>query len=212
MDLVITNNKDITNVLYNYIDVKNIIVENNIQNVEATIMSKNMDCIDKIIIDITRCGEKENILKIVSKIKVIYNIKIIIVALGYKVGDKLLSDLFNLGIYDFIISEDKSFQDEEIRKALKGNNYIDALKYKIKDEKLQKKNKINKLKEKSIKKVAKEVSNKKMTSFSFGDLILNCIGSIGYIVLTILVSIGATAIFNANIRAILLDILKGGVK
>ena len=87
----------------------------------------------------------EEIIKSIARIKVIYDIQIVIIAIGFKVGNELLSNLFELGIYDFIISEDKSFQDEEFRKAMKGNNYIDSVKFKIEDKtKKVKKTKIKK--------------------------------------------------------------------
>ena len=85
-----------------------------------------MELFDKIIININIFkNTNEEILKSIARIKVIYDVQIVVIAIEFKLGNELLSNLFELEIYDFIISEDKSFQDEEFRKAITGNNYID---------------------------------------------------------------------------------------
>ena len=40
--------------------------------------------------------------------------------------------------------------------------------------------------------------------------LINFLQVIGYIVITILVSVGATALLNSNIRQMIIDILRGG--
>lgn len=218
MILVITNNDDIVKITSKYLDIKKCIVEN-VEDINTYIdkdlMSKKMELFDKIIIDINSLkNTNEEILKSIARIKVIYDIQIVIIAIGFKVGNELLSNLFELGIYDFIISEDKSFQDEEIRKAMKGNNYIDSVKFKIEDKtKKVKKTKIKKRIIKDNRKKLRQVSKQKILAcFSFvKNIIVNILKIIGYVALMFFVSVGATALINANIREILIQIIRGGI-
>lgn len=218
MILVITNNDDIVKITSKYLDIKKCIVEN-VEDINTYIdkdlMSKKMELFDKIIIDINSLkNTNEEILKSIARIKVIYDIQIVIIAIGFKVGNELLSNLFELGIYDFIISEDKSFQDEEFRKAMTGNNYIDSIKFRIQDRtKKVKKNKVKKKIIKDNKKKLRQVSKQKILAcFSFiKNIIFDIIKVLGYVVLMFFVSVGATALINANIREILIQIIRGGI-
>ena len=218
MILIITNNDNIVKMTSKYIDIKKCIVEN-VEDINTYIdkdlMSKKMELFDKIIIDINSLkNTNEEILKSIARIKVIYDIQIVIIAIGFKVGNELLSNLFELGIYDFIISEDKSFQDEEFRKAMTGNNYIDSIKFRIQDKtKKIKKTKIKKRIIKDNKKKLIQVSKQKILAcFSFiKNIIFEIIKVIGYVSLMFLVSVGATALINANIREILIQIIRGGI-
>lgn len=218
MILVITNNDDIVKIISKYLDIKKCIVEN-VEDINTYIdkdlMSKKMELFDKIIIDINSLkNTNEEILKSIARIKVIYDIQIVIIAIGFKVGNELLSNLFELGIYDFIISEDKSFQDEEFRKAMKGNNYIDSVKFKIEDKtKKVKKTKIKKRIIKDNRKKLRQVSKQKILAcFSFvKNIIFEIIKVLGNVALMFLVSVGATALINANIREILTQIIRGGI-
>ena len=218
MILVITNNDNIVKITSKYLDIKKCIVENveDINTyVDRDLMSKKMELFDKIIIDINSLkNNNEEIIKSIARIKVIYDIQIVIIAIGFKVGNELLSNLFELGIYDFIISEDKAFQDEEFRKAMKGNNYIDSVKFKIQDKtKKVKKNKIKKRIIKDNRKKLRQVSKQKILAcFSFvKNIIVNILKIIGYVALMFFVSVGATALINANIREILIQIIRGGI-
>ena len=218
MILVITNNDNIVKITSKYLDIKKCIVENveDINTyVDKELMSKKMELFDKIIIDINSLkNNNEEIIKSIARIKVIYDIQIVIIAIGFKVGNELLSNLFELGIYDFIISEDKAFQDEEFRKAMKGNNYIDSVKFKIQDKtKKVKKNKIKKRIIKDNRKKLRQVSKQKILAcFSFvKNIIVNILKIIGYVALMFFVSVGATALINANIREILIQIIRGGI-
>lgn len=222
MVLVVTNNNDIENMILQYIQKNNIVLENNIidinEYVDKELMSKKVELIDKVIIDINSfTNNKEEILKAIARIKIIYDIQIIIIAIGYKVGSEILSNLFELGIYDFIISNDKAFQDEEFRKALKGNNYIDSIKFKVEDKGKKKvksiKSKIKKVERKKNKRNLRQISKQKiLVCLSFmKNLIVEVIKIIGYILLMFLMSVGATALINSNIREILIEILKGGI-
>lgn len=218
MILVITNNDNIVKITSKYLDIKKCIVENvediNIY-VDKDLMSKKMELFDKIIIDLNSFkNTNDEIIKSIARIKVIYNIQIVIIAIGFKVGNELLSNLFELGIYDFIISEDKSFQDEEFRKAITGNNYIDSVKFKIQDKTRKvKKNRIKKGIIKDNKKKLRQVSKQKILAcFSFvKNIIFEIIKVLGYVALMFLVSVGATALINSNIREILIQIIRGGI-
>lgn len=210
MILIISNNNKIIKTIYKYIDIKKCLVESEVVDInkyiDEELMSKNIDFIDKIIIDINSLNNNSNeIINAIQRIKVIYDIQIIIIAIGYKVGNEMLSQIFNLGVYDFIISADKSYQDEEFRNAIKGNNYIDSIKFKVENN-IKKKVKIKNKKVKQVNKL------KILTCFTFiKNIILFIFKTLGYLILMFLLSIGATSLINSNIRQILIDILKGGI-
>lgn len=137
MTLIITNNQNTRNIVCKYINIKECIIENFYHKftdyIYKEFMNKNLEHFEKIVIDITDFKDtKEEILKSITRIKVIYDIQIIIIAFKYRIENELLSDLFDIGIYDFIISEDKEEQNEEWIRVLNKNNYIDAVKFKIK--------------------------------------------------------------------------------
>ena len=216
MTLVITNNKETKNIICKYINNKDFFIEylenSFIEYINKEFINKNLEQIKRIIIDISNFKDgKEEILKAITKIRIIYDIQIIIVALNYKVGDELLSNLFDIGIYDFVISSDKEIQREEWIKALNENNYIDAVKFKKNiDTVKKKKKKVSKIKLK--KKLREKQDSKKILDcfFMLKNKLINFLEVIGYIVITILVSVGATALLNSNIRQMIIDILKGG--
>ena len=110
MTLIITNNQNTRDIVCKYINIKECIIENCYHKftdyIDKEFMNKNLEHFEKIVIDITKFKDtKEEILKSITRIKVIYDIQIIIIALKYKIGNELLSNLFDIGIYDFIISE-----------------------------------------------------------------------------------------------------------
>lgn len=218
MTLIITNNQNTKGMVCKYIKIKECVIEN-IENsfneyIDKNFMNKNLEQFDKIIVDITGFKDtEEEILKAITRIKIIYDIQIIIIALNYKIGNELLSNLFNIGIYDFIISEDEEKQNKEWVKSLNRNNYVDAVKFKIntndKKKKIKKISK-NKLK-KSLKENDKQVS-KKILAF-FWMLKTKCsdvLTFIWYALITILISVGATALLNSNIRQLIIEIIQGG--
>lgn len=218
MTLIITNNQNTKGMVCKYINIKECVIEN-IENsfneyIDKNFMNKNLEQFDKIIVDITGFKDtEEEILKAITRIKIIYDIQIIIIALNYKIGNELLSNLFNIGIYDFIISEDGENQNEEWVKSLNRNNYIDAVKFKIntndKRKKIKKVSK-NKLK-KNLKENDEQVSKKILTFFLM--LKTKCSDVLTYIwyaLLTILISVGATALLNSNIRQLIIEIIQGG--
>lgn len=217
MNLVITNNRDIVKIITKYFDIKKCVLEEHIEDismyVDKDLMSKKMELFDKIIIDINSLkNNNQEIIKAISRIKVIYNMQIIIIALGYKVGNELLSEFFKIGIYDFVISEDKVFQDEEFRKVIKGNNYIDSLKFKLENSNKKKQKKIRLNIARKDKNKLKQVSNEKILAcFSIiKTTTFQMFKGIGYVLIMFFISVGATALFNSNIREILIQIIKGG--
>ena len=218
MTLIITNNQNTKGMVCKYINIKECVIEN-IENsfneyIDKNFMNKNLEQFDKIIVDITGFKDtEEEILKAITRIKIIYGIQIIIIALNYKIGNELLSNLFNIGIYDFVISEDEEKQNEEWVKSLNRNNYVDAVKFKINTN--DKKKKIKKISKNKLKKNLKENDeqvSKKILAF-FLMLKTKCsdvLTFIWYALLTILISVGATALLNSNIRQLIIEIIQGG--
>ena len=95
-------------------------------------------------IDIASTKETENeIVQAVVAIKSMYNIKIIIVALGFQEGNSLLAKLFNEGIYNFVNASTYFEQKEQFRNCLsnEGCQYKDAVRFRQKLEE-GKKNKV----------------------------------------------------------------------
>lgn len=93
---------------------------------------KNLNNFKYIIIDINTTSEKEDdIVKTIVTIKSMYNIRIIIMALGYKEGNSLLSKLFNEGIYNFVVGKDYQTQKEELKASIigDGRQYKDAIRF-----------------------------------------------------------------------------------
>jgi len=80
---------------------------------------RNLNNFKYIIIDVTSTKEsEEEIIKTIVAIKSMYNIRIIIMALGYKESNTLLSKLFLEGIYNFIIGSIYQTQKEEFKSCL----------------------------------------------------------------------------------------------
>ncbi len=92
----------------------------------------------------------DEILDFFLKFRQLYDAKIIIVAIGKKVGDLILSKLVSDGIFNFITSEDDFLQKEEIKTCILGNNgYKDCVKFKIQEptKEIEKPNKLDKIKD-----------------------------------------------------------------
>ena len=99
---------------------------------------------NQIIIDINTTNETpEEIIDAIVTIKSMYNIRIIVMALGYEEGDKLLAQLFNEGIYNFVTAKTYLEQKEQFRNCIVGEGcqYKDAIRYRQKIE-TGKKNKV----------------------------------------------------------------------
>jgi hypothetical protein len=68
---------------------------------------KNLNNFTHIVVDISGFKDSEkDILDSIVAIKSMYNIRIIIVAIGYSYGNSLLGKLFGEGIYNFVTSID----------------------------------------------------------------------------------------------------------
>lgn len=106
---------------------------------------RNLNNFKYAIIDITTTKEnEEDIVKTIVTIKSMYNIKIIILALGYKQGNTLLAKLFNEGIYNFVIGKDYGTQKDELKDSLTGDGkqYKDAIRFRNQVLDTDKKNKV----------------------------------------------------------------------
>ena len=218
MTLIVTNNKNTKDMVCKYINIKECIIENIEKSFNEYInndfINKNIKQFSRIIIDITNFIDlEEDILKSITKIKIIYDIQIIIIALNYKVGNELLSNLFDIGVYDFIISQDKEIQNEEWVKALSKNNYIDSIKFKIiKDDKKKKIKKISKSKlKRNLKEDDKQGRKNILSCFlKLKSKLSELFTIIWYVIITILVSVGATALLNSSIRQLIIEVIRGG--
>lgn len=205
MVILLSNEKNIYDLVTKYVKEQDVIYDNVIDlevYISNNILNKGLDNIESIIIDINSISDtEEKTINAISRISTIFNMKIIIIALGRRIGDSILSSLFDLGIYDFITSLDEKLQDEEFRKALKGNSYIDSIKFKINND------------NKNIKKRKTKVEKNPFSTFIFFimSLISKVTETIGYILLTILVSTGTTVLINKDLRNLLIEILKGGI-
>ena len=93
---------------------------------------KSLSNYKAIIIDINSTKEKEDdIVKAVVAIKSMYNVRVIVLALGYKEGNSLLARLFNEGIYNFVNGKDYETQVQQFKQCLlnEGNFYKDAIRF-----------------------------------------------------------------------------------
>ena len=93
---------------------------------------KSLSSYNTIIIDINSTKEKEDdIINAIVAIKTMYEIKIIILALGYKEGNSLLAKLFNEGIYNFVNGTDYETQKMQFKQCFNknGNNYKDSIRF-----------------------------------------------------------------------------------
>ena len=97
---------------------------------------RNLNSIDYLIIDLKSIENLTTEDEIISKITLIrkmYNLRIIILAEGYKYGNILLGKIFNLGIYNIITEVEKSKLNEQLEKTLseEGMSFGNSIKYKI---------------------------------------------------------------------------------
>lgn len=109
-------------------------IMNGITNIKrfAICEMRNLNNYSNIIIDLTGLSDtEEDVIKAVLALKLMYNIRITIIAIGYEHGNGLLSKLFNEGIYNFVISKDKREQEKELYECIigKGKQYKDSIKF-----------------------------------------------------------------------------------
>ena len=96
----------------------------------------SFNAVDILIIDnkaISKQTSEKEIIKALVKIRNMYDLRIIYIAEGYKRGNRLLSDIFDLGIYNIITAENDKILEEELRKALSedGMTFKNSRKFKI---------------------------------------------------------------------------------
>ena len=97
---------------------------------------RNLNSIDYLIINLQAIENLTSDDEIISKITLIrkmYNLRIIVIAQGYKHGNILLGKIFNLGIYNIVTEIDDIKFKEELEKALsiEGMSFGNSIKYKI---------------------------------------------------------------------------------
>lgn len=99
---------------------------------------RNLNGVDYLIIDLQAIINSTSENEIVSAIELIrrmYNVRIIIIAEGYREGNVLLGKIFNLGIYNIITAKNDVMFQDEIEKVFsnEGMTFGNAMKYKIND-------------------------------------------------------------------------------
>ncbi len=148
MILAITNNNEklIREICAKY-DYDEIEVYTGIKNLQEFSIRElqNLKSFKYLILDITDLKEKEDaIIKSVVAIKSMHKIRIIVMATGYKEGDNLLSRLFKEGIYNFVIGDSYQKQEEEFGKCLSkdGNDYKDAIRFRVEENNIKGNNKV----------------------------------------------------------------------
>ena len=114
----------------------------NILNLNNFYSKNNFENCKILAVDLSIIGNTDDeILEFFLKFRQLYDAKIVIVAIGRKVGDILLSKLVSESIFNFIISEDTFLQKEEIKKCILGNNqYKDCVKFKVVEQTQNKEN------------------------------------------------------------------------
>lgn len=107
-------------------------------NLEVFLQSelKNLNNIEYLIIDYNaiKNNTKENdIVTALSRIRRMYDIRIIFILEGAMKGNILLGRLFNLGIYNIVSATNDVLFKEELRKTLseKGMSFANAVKYQL---------------------------------------------------------------------------------
>ncbi|MCI8617414.1 MAG: hypothetical protein HFJ60_04130 [Clostridia bacterium] len=123
---------------------------------------RNLNGVDYLIIDlqaITTSTSEDEITSSIELIRRMYNVRIIILAEGYKEGNVLLGRLFNLGIYNIITAKNDVIFADEIEKAfsIEGMTFGNAMKYKINDNMLVI-NKTTKVVKENIKRVKQTIT------------------------------------------------------
>lgn len=97
---------------------------------------RNLNSVDYLIIDlnaIERLTEDNEIISKITLIRRMYNLRVIILAEGYKHGNILLGKIFNLGIYNIITAIDDQKFKEDLKKVFseEGMTFGNSIKYKV---------------------------------------------------------------------------------
>lgn len=92
---------------------------------------EQLQVVQKMIIDLEALeNSEEDILQAISNFRMLYNAELIIISTQLQAGDKLLHDIFSLGIYN-IITEEETLIKELIDCLTIGKKYSDSIKYKM---------------------------------------------------------------------------------
>ncbi len=128
------------------VDIENIMQENNIIQTIRFINTydigvffrselKNLKGINYLILDLAsfETSKDDDIIMAIKLIRQKYNARIIIIAKGYKQGNLLLGKIFNLGIYNIIVSNDDVEFREQFKKTIteEGMTFGNSLKYQV---------------------------------------------------------------------------------
>ena len=133
--------KEIQPLIEDYCTKKNItlvtrfINEYNLEKFMQTEL-RNLNSVDYLIIDLKAINNLTEDNEIISKITLIrrmYNLRVIILAEGFKHGNVLLGKIFNLGIYNIMTATDDNKFMEELEKVFsdEGMTFGNSIKYKI---------------------------------------------------------------------------------
>ncbi len=215
MILVLTNNEDIYKLITKYEYQKDICYEKNCINISKYLAEdfskRNTENITRVYIDVSSLeNTNEEIITSILKLKIIYNLHIIVLALGYTAENELLSSLFENGIYNFVTSKDLTMQDEEMRKSITGNNYIDSIKYKSSNKTLKKTKKLQKVvKMEKCGKIFNKIKEKLKQFFRYiKNNAEKIIKIIIYIIIVLFAIIGCISMLNAETRRTFMNLFK----
>lgn len=184
----------------------------------------NFNLIKYLIIDLSQIKNTEE--QIINSIKYFSEIylhtRIIIIAKGYENQNKILTTLYDMGVYNLINDIEESNLKEEIRKCLsnEGMQKNDAKRFKKQEEVIQKENKIKKLIDKVKLKDNKPKENKIVKEKNKSDIPINSVylfsllleavtrlvKFICYVLVFILTSIGLTILLNSELRQLVFQI------
>ena len=98
---------------------------------------KSLNNFSQLIIDITSINDTDKqLIDAIVTLKTIYiDLKITILAIGYKEGNSLLSRLFSESIFNFVTSTEYHTQKEQLKKCITvGNSYSDSISYRFKED------------------------------------------------------------------------------
>lgn len=184
----------------------------------------NFNLIKYLIIDLSQIKNTEE--QIINSIKYFSEIylhtRIIIIAKGYENQNKILTTLYDMGVYNLINDIEESNLKTEIRKCLsnEGIQKNDAKRFKKQEEIIQKENKIKKLIDKVKIKDNKPKENKIVKEKNKSDIPINSVylfsllleavtrlvKFICYVLVFILTSIGLTILLNSELRQLVFQI------
>ena len=112
---------------------KDLQIINGINNLKKFVIQemRSLNNYAHIIIDMEGIKDEESeIVDAIVGIKSMYNINIVILAIGYEYGNSLLGKLFCEGIYNFVTSSEAKEIEEEIKFCIEcGKKYKDSVRY-----------------------------------------------------------------------------------